>query len=289
VPLSLTLFSDPGCPWAYSAAPALTALDWRYGDGLTWRLVLIGLTEEGRQYEERGYTPARSARGYRRFRRYGMPLATEPRRRIPGTARACRAVVATRLAHPGREWEVFRALQYGWFCSPRVLDEDGDLLATLQEVPGIDPEAILAALDAAEVSEAYEADRAESRTAAGTPTEAQGKAAQTDGPVRYTAPSVILDDGERHLEAGGFQPLEAYDALVANLDPGLPRTPAPDGPEPVLARFPAGVSTQEVALVMTSGNDAPDRGAAEDALIELAAAGRTRRRGLGDDAVWLAA
>ena len=79
-------------------------------------------------------------------------------------------------------------------------------------------------LDSDEVSEAYERDRAEARTAAGSASELQGKTAASDGPVRYTAPSVVFEcDGRDRLEAGGFQPVEAYDVLVANLDPALSR------------------------------------------------------------------
>ena len=72
-------FSDPGCPWAWSASPALSVLHWRYGDQLRWRLVMIGLTERGGDYARRGYTGERQARGYRSFRRRGMPFAVEPR------------------------------------------------------------------------------------------------------------------------------------------------------------------------------------------------------------------
>jgi hypothetical protein len=39
---------------------------------------------------------------------------------------------------------------------------------------------------------------------------------------------------------------------------------------------------------MAHGNDAPDRAAAEDALIELAAAGEVTRVPVGDDALWVA-
>ena len=49
-------FSDPGCPWAWSASPALSVLHWRYGAQLQWRHVMIGLTERGADYERRGYT-----------------------------------------------------------------------------------------------------------------------------------------------------------------------------------------------------------------------------------------
>ena len=53
--ISATLYSDPACPWAYSESPALRVIEWRYGDQLDWRLVLVGLTEEAAQYEARGY------------------------------------------------------------------------------------------------------------------------------------------------------------------------------------------------------------------------------------------
>jgi 2-hydroxychromene-2-carboxylate isomerase len=289
VTISATHYSDPGCPWAYSASPALAALHWRYGAGLDWRLVTIGLTEHGDQYERRGYTPAKSARGYRRFRRYGMPFATAPRRRIPGTSRACRAIVATRLSDPANEYAAFRALQFGWFTTPLVLDEDEDIAEALGRVPGLDVAGVVGAIDDPAVVEAYEADRASARSAAGGATEAQGKAANTDGTVRYTAPSVVFDaGGGRRLEAGGFQPVEAYDVVIANLDPALPRREPPETVLEVLADFPYGLTTQEVAAVMTRGNDAPDRAAAEDALIELVASGACVREPLGDDALWLA-
>jgi hypothetical protein len=55
----------------------------------------------------------------------------------------------------------------------------------------------------------------------------------------------------------------------------------------VLEAFPDGLTTQEVAAIMTAGNDTVDRDAAELALLELVSKGRTVRVGLGDDAVWL--
>src|SRR3954452_17289884 len=136
--ISATYYSDPGCPWAYSANPALAVLHWRYRDQLDWRLVTIGLTERGDQYEKSRYTPVQSPRGSRSFRRFGMPFATQPRRRIPGTSRACRAIVATRLRQPELEYSVFRALQLGWFTTPLVLDEDADIPVALERVPQID-------------------------------------------------------------------------------------------------------------------------------------------------------
>jgi 2-hydroxychromene-2-carboxylate isomerase len=279
-------FSDPGCPWGYSANPALAVLRWRYGRQLDWRLITIGLTETGGEYERRGYTAAMMAHAYRSFRRYGMPFAVEPRPRLLGTGRACRAIVATRLLDPAREWAAYRALQFAWFTSTLTLDEDEGIAAALASVPDLDVAAVLAAIESPEVEEAYAADRAQARNAAGSPTEFQGKAAATDGPVRYTAPSLVFSRGDVRLEAGGFQPVEAYDVLIANLDPALERRDAPADPGEVLEAFPDGLTTQEIAAIMRSGNDSADRGAAEGALIDLAAARRARRTALGDEALW---
>jgi 2-hydroxychromene-2-carboxylate isomerase len=287
--ISATLYNDPACPWAYSERPALRVLEWRYGSALDWRLVLIGLTEDASQYEARGYTPLRGALGQLNFRRYGMPFAPAPKPRVSATARACRAVVAARLADPGSEWLVFRALQLANFTTPLVLDDDAQLEAVLGRLRGVDAAGIIGALDAPDVTEAYERDRAEARTAGGSAAELQGKTASTDGPIRFTAPSVVFKADGRRFVAGGFQPVEAYDVLIANLDPAIERQPAPETPAPLLEHFGEGLTTQEVAALLASGNDAPDRRSAEAALIELVADGNAVREPLGDDALWRSA
>ena len=284
--ISATLYNDPACPWAYSEIPALTVLEWRYGEQLRWRLVLIGLTENASQYEARGYTPLRGALGRLAFRRYGMPFAPVPKARVSATARACRAVVAARLEEPGSEWRVLRALQLANFNTSLLLDDDAQLAEVLRTAPGIDADQVIARLDSPEVTQAYERDRAEARRAAGSAAELQGKTATTDGPVRFTAPSVAFEADGKRLVAGGFQPVEAYDVLIANLDPTLPREPPPDTPEPLLERFRDGLTTQEVAALLAPRNDAPNRMAAEAALIELLAGGRAIREPLGDGALW---
>jgi predicted DsbA family dithiol-disulfide isomerase len=284
--ISATLYSDPACPWAYSESPALRVLEWRYGEQLDWRLVLIGLTESASQYERRGYTPLRGALGQVRFRRYGMPFAPNPKDRVSATARACRAVVATRLLHPGREWAAFRALQLANFTTRLLLDDDAQLRDVLRSVPGIDADEVVSRLDSPEVTEAYNRDRAETREAAGSAAELQGKTATTDGPVRFTAPSVVLQSDGTRLVAGGFQPVEAYDILIANIDPTLDREPPPESAAPLIERFPGGLTTQEVALLLTENNGSPDRAGAEAALVELVAEGKAIREPLGDDALW---
>ena len=285
--VKVTLYNDAGCPWGYSALPAFRVLEWRYGQRLDWRLVLIGLTEHAQQYVDRGYTPLKSAEGYaRRFRRFGMPFAPEPRARVVGTGRACRAVVASRLREPGSEWAVFRSLQFAWFTTTLLPDENDGIAEALRRMPGIDVEAVIASIDTPEVEEAYQRDRAEARSAVGSPAELQGKTATTDGTVRFTAPSVVFEFAGRRLEAGGWQNVEAYDVLVANLIPDGERRGVPDDPFALLERFPAGLTTQEVTQLLTRGNDAPDRTEAEAAMLRLVATGSATRTPLGDDALW---
>ena len=278
--------ADPGCPWAYCALPAITALRWRYGDQLEWRVVTIGLSETTEQYERRGYTPARMARIPIRFARFGMPFALGPRTRVIATGRACRAVVAARLEREALGYLALRALHLAWFTTDLLLDEDEAIRLALAREPSLDADAIVARLDDPEVEEAYEQDRSEARSAAGTPSSLQGKTARSDGEERYTAPSLIFElDGVR-LEAGGHQPLAAYDVLVANLDPGLRRVPPPDGPLPVVERFTHGLTTREVALVLTDPTAEPDDHGATAALLDLVGDGRLTREPLGGDALW---
>src|SRR4051812_10602653 len=133
--LKTTLYSDPGCPWAYSENPALAVLRWRYDDALDWRFVAVGLAETTERYLKNGYTPARQARGWRTFsRRYGMPFGSVPRERIVATSAACRTIVATRLAHPGREVAVYRALQFAQFTTTLLFDEIDDIRTAIAEV-----------------------------------------------------------------------------------------------------------------------------------------------------------
>lgn len=286
-----TLFTDPGCPWGYSANPDLTVLQWRYGDAIRWRFVMIGLAESGERYVNAGYTPERMVAGYAGFRRrFGMPFQAAPRTRVTGTGRACRAVVAARLQDPSLEWAAIRALQFAWFTTDALLDEDASIGAALETVEGLDAAAAVAAIDDQATEDGYQIDRAHARTAAGGATEYQGKSANSDGAERFTAPSVLFTTGTgQTLEAGGFQSLAVYDALIANLDRTLPRRGPAESAAEVLAAFPAGVTTQEVAAVLAPPLTDPDREAAESALLALFATGTARRTPLGDDALWRAA
>lgn len=268
--VDVTFHIDPGCPFGYSAWPALSVLRWRFGDQLRWRTVMIGLAETPEEYEAKGFDPLFLATAQLGFREHGMPFSIEPKARLWATSPACRAIVAVRRSAPERETEALRALQFAQFNSDVLLDEPEDLSAVLE------PLGLSGAVDAIEdddVWAAYDEDRALSRSAAGSPALAQGKTAGE----RYTAPSLVFSRDGVSLEAGGFQPLEAYDALLANLAPELERRPAAEDPAEALAAFPYVLTTAEL-LAITGGE--------ETQLIERLATGAIEREPLGDGALW---
>jgi len=288
--IEATLFTDAGCPWAYSANPALRVLEWRFRDQLSWRLVMIGLREEPSVSAVRTYDPQRALARWKVFEsRYGMPFAVQPKSRAAGTGRGCRAVVAAGQLEPGSEWKVFRALQIANFTGSVYLDDVESLRDALRHVDGVDADRIADAIDDPGFFAEYERQRAEARSAAGTPSAAQDKTTVSDGAVRYTAPSVLFRRGDEVAHAGGWQPLLSYDTVLANFAPALERVPAPESPEPLLGFFPDGLTTAEIALLLAEGSDpVPDREAAEASLSELVAAGRATRLAVGSDALWRA-
>lgn len=284
--IGATFFIDPVCPWGYSASPALRVLEWRYRDQIAWEMVLIGLSSpDGPPVK---FTPTELAALQVPMRdRFGMPFALEPKSRPFTSSRACEAIVAVRKVSPGSEWRALRALQLLFFNTPLLPDEDDQLAEALATVPGLDVNRVMDAIDSETVRVAFLDDRGRARSAAGSPGELQGKTAESPEGVRYTAPSIIFSDGTRALEAGGFQTIEAYDVIVANLDPSLKRFDPPAEPSDALELYPGGLTTQEVAALIATGVEIPDRAGAEQALIQLVGEDRATRVPLGNDALWI--
>jgi protein-disulfide isomerase-like protein with CxxC motif len=278
-----TYITDPGCPFAYGGEALVTALRWRFAEQIDWRLVMIGLAEDPSEYEERGYTAEWMTQAWLGFRHTGMPFTLAPRSRVIATGQACRVVVAARIESPKLAWRILRALRFAWFTSQLLLDENEALRSLLETIPGADADRLLSRVDDDDVEEAYQHDRAEARSAAGSPAEAQGKA--RDG--RYTAPTLIFENDGRRLEAGGSQPLAVYDAMVANLDPSLERRPQAAAALEAVDAFDHGLTTREVALILSApGADPDDRAAAEE-LIHFAANGQIGCVPMGNDAIWV--
>jgi 2-hydroxychromene-2-carboxylate isomerase len=292
MPLDATFYIDPICPFGYNATPDLTALRWRYADDLRWRIVLIGLSEDTGEPSTPGpFTPTMAAQSSARLsERFGMPFSIGPRARHATSGRACRAIVAVRRTQPELDFAALRALQFAVFCRDAQIDRDDEIRTALATVPGLDVDAVMGLLDDPDNEAAYQLDKAETRSAAGSPTDAQGKAGRDGDVIRYSAPSLKISDADgRVLEAGGFQSLAAYDVLVANLDPTLRKRQVPEDLRDVLTAFDHGLTTQEVATIVAPSLSEPNVDEARSQLLALGGEGRATREPLGGDGLWRAA
>jgi predicted DsbA family dithiol-disulfide isomerase len=248
--LRIVEFTDPGCPFAWSAEPSRCRLDWLFGDQLRWELRMVGLAERGEEYDAHGFTPERQAESFRRLARvHHMPMATCRRPRMAGTVAACRAVVAVRRHAPERERAILRALRVLHF-SGSLLDEP-ETIATAAEQVGLPAARLEQWLDEPETESLLREDMALARRPSEAALAQRGKLASNDDGWRYTCPSyeiARLADGAR-LSVPGFQPLAAYEVALANLDPSLERRADPDDVREVLAWAGEPLATAEVAAV----------------------------------------
>jgi predicted DsbA family dithiol-disulfide isomerase len=250
--LRIDEFTDPGCPWAFSAEPGRLRLLWLYGESIEWRPRMVVLSRSPEEYAAKGYTPALMAEGMADIqRRFGMPIDPRPRPRMAATVHACRAVVAARLHFPDREQALLRRLRIHAMAGE--LFDEPPVIARAAEEAGIDPMRLLRAWRGdPDVERALEADAAAARRPSAAAFALDHKlAAEEDGGRRYTCPSyeiTRLDNGAR-FDVPGFQPAAVYEAAIANLAPELRRRALPASVAEVLAWAGEPLATAEVAAI----------------------------------------
>jgi predicted DsbA family dithiol-disulfide isomerase len=243
--IEITHFTDPACPFGFSAEPIRQRLRWHYGAGLEWRTVLIQLTAGDRHEANRlaGGAPTLQ-------RQYGMPIDPAPRARPASSEPACRAVVAARLFAPGSEEHLLRRL--------RVLGMAGGLLDDPQLIglaaieAGLQPDAMAVWLADPGVTQALEADMTAARTPSVAALALEHKLGGTTAARRYSAPSYEMACGQASWSLPGFNPIDAYEAAVANLAPAIERRPTPARAREVLEWAQEPLATAEIALIMQS-------------------------------------
>jgi predicted DsbA family dithiol-disulfide isomerase len=248
--VSITEFTDPGCPWAYSAEPVRARLRWLYGEHIDFDARMVVLSESPQEYLDKGFTPARMAASFKQIARdHGMPIDTRERPRMAATLPACRAVVAAKV-HSDRAWFLLRALRVRHF-SAQLLDEPETIEGAARDA-GIDP-AELAQWERDEaVTNQLREDMALAREPLPAARVLDQKLANWSGGRRYTCPSyeiVRRSDGVR-IAVPGFQPFAAYDVVTANLVPDMPRRDPPSGVREVLDWALVPIATKEVAAIL---------------------------------------
>jgi predicted DsbA family dithiol-disulfide isomerase len=252
-PVRIRHFTDPGCPFAFTAERQRLRLHWLYGDQLEWSTHMVVLHETPPDH----LTPELIAKGRRSLHeRYGMPLAWTPPPRNAPTVHACRAVVAARLRSEDTCGPLLRRLRV--LCFSGLALDDPDVIARAAAEAGLDPDELSRWTAEDEVEHAL---REDMRAARSPSPAARAQDYKLGGPAeerRYTCPSYELErtapphanwPTTNRMDLPGFRPVEAYEATIANLAPELDRREDPEGVGEVLDWAGMPLATAEVAAV----------------------------------------
>ena len=240
--VELKLYTDPACPFAFSAEPARWRLRWHYGEQLSWTVRMIVLTLEPGEAE-------RLAEGAPNLqRRFHMPIDPRPYARTFSSEPACRAFVAARLYAPAQAEPLLRRLRVRAMLGG-LLDEPQLIAAAARDI-GLDAAELQRWSAGEDVAAALAQDIAAARTPTPEAHALDDKLSGPRGARRYAAPSYEFSFGGRTVTAPGFQPVEAYEVAIANLAPTLERRPAPRSIEELLRWAGEPLATAEVATLM---------------------------------------
>ena len=252
-PVLIRHFTDPSCPYAFSAERQRLRQLWLYGSQIEWELHMVVLQEE-RPGDD--FPPERVSATRRGLQlQYGMPIDWRP---VEASASlpACRAIVATRLRAPDREAALLRRLRVLTF-SGLALD-DPEVIERACTEALIEPEEIRVWVTDPGVEPALRADMDASRSPSPA---SRAQDYKLGGPAeqrRYTCPSYelirVVDPPvdwptASRVDLPGFRPVEAYETAIANIAPELTRRPDPESVEEVLTWAGMPIATAEVAAV----------------------------------------
>lgn len=248
--VTITEYTDPACPWAYSAEPFRWRLEWLYGDQVDWRVVMVGLSD-GTGPVPSFFTPEWLSENYKKIsHQHKMPIDTRVRERLSASVPACRAVVAARLNAPEQMRALLRALRVRTFAG-ELLDDPATIDAAARDA-GLDPDELGRWIDDEATQAALDEDMAAARQPSDAARVLDHKLGAWPGGRRYTCPSYEIEratDGGA-ISAPGFQPLLAYEVALANLAPGATRRADPESVEEVLDWAGTPLATIEVATIM---------------------------------------
>lgn len=230
--VSITVFTDPACPIALSAEPRRMRIAWLFRDQIEWDLRTVVLTDARRQFAEPG------TKGFTKDMLLGsmeglvdehhMPIALEAAKErddLPASIDACRAITAATVhgTHCD-DWRLLQALREQYWTNGEWLD-DPDVIAAAADMAGIGA----AELQRWVEDDATEAALRESMERARTPLPASRVldyrlADASDGRRRYSAPTWELrTPAGAEWVVPGFVSADAYESVLANLDPTLER------------------------------------------------------------------
>jgi hypothetical protein len=168
--------------------------------------------------------------------------------------------VAVRLHAPAQVDALLRGIRIR-VMQTGLIDDPG-LIAAAASDAGVDPDQLARWSGSEAVTTALECDATAAREPLPAARALDHKLGGPRGQRRYTAPTYLIAG----YVVPGFNPIEAYEAVIANRAPDLPRRAAPADVNELLRWSPYPLATAEIALIMQTSLDQ-----ARDALTGTAA------------------
>ena len=266
--VEVTLFTDPACPFAFSAEPVRQRLRWHYGDQLEWSTRMIVLTDEPGEAEKL------AAGAPNLQRRYGMPIDPAPYPRASSSEPACLAVVAARLDDPAAADRLLRRLRVRRMAGGPARRPGADRRRRRGRRPR--PGAARRRSQNEQAASALAADRQAARAPSAAARALKHRLGGAHHVLRYVAPSYELRATVARCSIPGLQP-------VRGLRDGA-REPRPVARAPRQPRTWTRCSTWATEPLATAeivallGDDEPR--------VRSALAGRARPTAAGADFYW---
>lgn len=274
--IQINNYTDPMCPFAYSAEPIRLRLKWLYGSQLEFKNIYIVLS--GINGEVSPITPEVAAKYQTSIRdKYQMPMEVVVRTRKVESVLACRNLIAAEL-HDGDRVDIFlRNLRIAAMTGA-YLDED-DVIRKIAKNSGIDVDSLAEWCKDPSVEEellrGFESARQPKHSAKAF----SHKLSKTSTDIqRYSAPSYqFIQDNKIKAELPGFWPVEAYEAIIGNMLPDIKRKENPGNVAEVLKWANMPMATAEVAMICQKAIDET-----KDELDKIAV-----KNPIGQDGFWV--
>ena len=166
-----------------------------------------------------------------------------------------RSIVADSQTSPVRACALLRRLRVQHLVIGDLHDEQATIDAAAREA-GLDADRLWAWTKEPEIEAELRADMAAARSPLPAARALDHKLGGPAEERRYTCPSLVVrtDAGEEGV-APGFQPVAAYEVLLANVAPELTRRPDPASAAEVLAWAPEPLAAVEVAAVLDTSRE----------------------------------
>ena len=238
-------YTDPACPWSWSAEPSVRRLTVEFGDDLEWSYVMGGLARDYAGGQDNSDLRWDAVDMYPRLMAHWLDVAEHGRMPIDprlwseapisSTYPACIAVKAAAEQCDDGGGAYLRAVREGLMCFRRKLDTP-QMLTEEARALGLDVARFRSSLDSSATIEAFGADLDATRAVPEGARE-QGGVKVISGSERLTMPSIefVAEDGATH-GVYGHKPYEAY-AAAATAAGAQPSGAARPRPLEAIERF----------------------------------------------------